>query len=161
VKPKSLPVTPGESAKPREPTELAIARNASEPLATNGHASKPAVVEHDDIALIHGRTEDGQGLKILRKRQDRFEIGAVMPLVPGKPITGEVVRLTPREESPLLCNVHVEYAPETDNQRGTSAGPAQVATDRYRSNWDQIFGKKSEPQISDSESPDSDKPMLN
>ncbi|MGC4064550.1 MAG: hypothetical protein QM784_07890 [Polyangiaceae bacterium] len=87
-----------------------------------------------------------------------------MPLVPGKPITGEVVRLSPRQESPLLCNVHVEYAPEPSS-RATSAGPAQVATDRYRQNWDQIFGKKSDSHPSELESaeldPAADRSSLN
>ena len=62
-----------------------------------------------------------------------------MPLVPGQPIVGEVVRLEPRKESPLLCNVHVEYAPPKES-RPTAAGPAQVATDQYRENWEVIFG---------------------
>ncbi len=103
---------------------------------------------HDDIALIHGRTEDGRGLKILRRRQDRIEVGAVMPLTPGKPIVGEVVRLEPRKESPLLCDVHVEYAPPVE-ARPTATGPAQVATDRYRQNWELVFGdsKKDEPSL--------------
>lgn len=98
---------------------------------------------HDDIALIHGRTDDGKGLKILRRRQDKLEFGAIMPLVPGKPIAGEVVRLEAREESPLLCNVHVEYSPPGE-ARPTSAGPAQVATDSYRENWAAVFGDKGE-----------------
>jgi hypothetical protein len=106
--------------------------------------SDPAVAveaqpPHDDVALIHGRTEDGRGLKILRRRQDRIEAGAVMPLTPGKPIVGEVLRLEPRKESPLLCDVHVEYAPPVES-RPTTTGPAQVATERYRQNWDLVFG---------------------
>jgi hypothetical protein len=123
---------------PEKPNALAVA-------SSNGaEASAPVpapATDHDDVALIHGRTEDGKGLKILRRRQDRLEIGAIMPLVPGKPITGEVVRLEQRSESPLLCNVHVEYAPSSE-ARPTSAGPAQVATASYRENWEQIFGKK-------------------
>lgn len=102
--------------------------------------------QHDDVALIHGRTEDGKGLKILRRRQDRIEAGAVVPLTPGKPIAGEVVRLEPRKESPLLCDVHVEYAPPVE-PRPTSAGPAQVASDRYRENWDQVFGRSPKAEV--------------
>lgn len=108
-------------------------------------AAPEAPAQHDDVALIHGRTEDGRGLKILRRRKDRIEAGAMMPLVPGKPIVGEVVRLSPREESPLLCDVHVEYAPPAE-ARPTAAGPAQVATDRYRQNWDLVFGRSSKDE---------------
>lgn len=107
--------------------------------AADAPAEVAAQPQHDDVALIHGRTEDGRGLKILRRRQDRIEAGAVVPLVPGKPIVGEVVRLEPRKESPLLCDVHVEYTPPQES-RPTTTGPAQVATDQYRHNWDLVFG---------------------
>lgn len=123
-----------------QPTDGAIAQ----PTETKAVPS-----QHDDIALIHGRTEDGRGLKILRRRQDRIEAGAVVPLVPGKPIVGEVVRLEPRKETPLLCDVHVEYTPPAE-ARPTSTGPAQVATDQYRQNWDLVFGgakKKRDPGL--------------
>jgi hypothetical protein len=115
--------------------------NALTVAPADASESTASATDHDDVALIHGRTDDGKGLKILRRRQDRLEVGAVVPLIPGKPIVGEVVRLEPRKESPLLCNVHVEYTPP-NAVRPTSAGPAQVANARYRENWEQIFGKK-------------------
>ncbi len=98
-----------------------------------------------DIALIHGKTTDGEGLRIIRKREDRIELGAVRPLQQGMPITGEVVSLTPRPEFPLLCDVKVELeAPraERDVAERARSGPAQVATDSYRENWDRIWMKK-------------------
>ena len=64
------------------------------------------------------------------------------------PISGEVVRLTPRKEFPLLCDVSTELAlqapaaPQQDVVEAPSVGhkgPAQVATDRYRENWDLIW----------------------
>jgi hypothetical protein len=97
-----------------------------------------------DVALIHGKTEDGAGLRIIRRREDRLEFGAVRPLKEGAPIAGEVVSLTPRPEFPLLCDVKVEYAPPaSDTAEATPSrhGPAQVATDRYRENWDRIWTK--------------------
>jgi len=99
-----------------------------------------------DVALIHGVTPEGD-LRILRKRNDRLELGGVRALREGMPITGEVVRLTPRKEFPLLCDVATELAaPERPadvaEARGESRkGPAQVATDRYRDNWDVIFSR--------------------
>lgn len=120
---------------------------ASESPSTSISTPTPQV-QHDDVALIHGRTEDGRGLKILRRRNDRIEAGAVMPLEPGKPIVGEVVRLEPRKESPLLCDVHVEFTPPQES-RSTTTGPAQVATDQYRQNWDLVFGgaRNSKPAL--------------
>jgi hypothetical protein len=106
-----------------------------------------------DVALIHGVTADG-GLQILRARGDRLELGAVRPLREGVPITGEVVKLRPRPDCPALCDVEVQLkAKELPNDRqvhpvqvhpvpeasSARSGPAQVATDEYRKNWDAIW----------------------
>jgi hypothetical protein len=108
--------------------------------------------ESSDVALIHGRTPDGEGLNIIRKRQDRLEVGAVHPLKNGAPISGEVVSLTPRKEFPLLCDVKVEVpaphsAASSDVATPAQKGPPQVATDRYRENWDRIWKGREEPEL--------------
>jgi len=111
--------------------------------------SAPPESSSPDVALIHGVTPDG-GFQILRARENRLELGAVHPLREGVPITGEVVRLRPRENCPVLCDVEVQLkAPEppTDRQlpepapSAARSGPAQVATDEYRKNWDAIWSK--------------------
>jgi hypothetical protein len=103
-----------------------------------------------DVALIHGKTADGQGFNILRARENRLELGAVRPLREGAPITGEVVTLHPRPNFPALCDVetHFKPAPPVNDQQVPSAhkpaarvGPAQVATDEYRRNWDAIWSQ--------------------
>ena len=98
------------------------------------------------MALIHGRTADGEGLQILRARDNRLELGAIRPLREGVPITGEVVTLRPRPSFPALYDVEVQLkAPQTTADRQTAraalphAGPARVATDDYRRNWDAIW----------------------
>jgi hypothetical protein len=104
----------------------------------------------DDVALIHGKTPDGEGLRIIRKREDRLEFGAVHPLKEGTPITGEVVTLTPRPEFPLLCDVKTELAAQKATADVTSAprhGPAQVATDQYRENWDKIWSRPKKAEL--------------
>ena len=104
-----------------------------------------------DVALIHGKTPDGEGLRILRRREDRLEIGAVHPLKEGAPITGEVVTLTPRKEFPLLCDVKVELAApkaSSDVAAPERHGPAQVATDQYRENWDRIWSRPKKAELS-------------
>ena len=102
-----------------------------------------------DIALIHGVTPDG-GFQILRAKGDHIEFGAVRPLREGVPITGEVVKLRPRENCPVLCDVEVQLAaqkipsdrqlPAADTSHART-GPAQVATDEYRKNWDAIWSR--------------------
>lgn len=100
--------------------------------------------------MIHGVTPDGEGLQILRARENRLELGALRPLREGGPITGEVVTLRPRPNAPALCDVEVhvkapQAAPTDDCQVPRAAlshpGPAQVATDDYRRNWDSIWSR--------------------
>ncbi len=118
-----------QSSETATAAEAARAADGTQPSDKSGS---------DDVALIQGPTADCQGLRILRKRADRLEIGALRPLEAGKPLLGEIVRLTPRAEQPLLCDVKVEYSPPV-SARPTSKGPAQVATERYRENWAAIW----------------------
>jgi len=108
----------------------------------------PAEGVSGDVALIHSVTADGEGFHVLRARENRLEIGAVRPLREGVPITGEVVTLRPRANCPLVCDVEVQLkAPEQPSDRQVSVaagsrsrpGPAQVASDEYRRNWDAIW----------------------
>jgi len=112
--------------------------------------SAPTESSSSDVALIHGVTPDG-GFQILRARENRLELGAVHPLREGVPITGEVVRLRPRENCPVVCDVEVQLkAPEPAADRqlrepapsAARSGPAQVATDEYRKNWDAIWSDR-------------------
>jgi hypothetical protein len=91
-----------------------------------------------DLALIVDRTEDRQGFHVLRRRSEDspVELGTIRPLREGQPIEGEVVSLEPNKEAPFLCEVKVEV----DARRPTSVGPAQVASEAYRSGWDAIWG---------------------
>lgn len=89
-----------------------------------------------DVLMVYGQSEDGKSYGVLRQRGDELQAGTLRPLDEGKPIQGEVVRLTPREESPALFDVEVQF-------RGASrGGPAKVASDEYRRGWDTIWSKK-------------------
>ena len=107
-----------------------------------------------DLVLVHGPTPDGKGVNVLRAREQRIELGTMRPLEEGRPIHGEVVKLTPRPELPILFDAETQFsatdAQSTDettpeatgrarSARGTTAGPAQVASDSYRKNWDAIW----------------------
>lgn len=116
-----------------------------------------------DVVLVHGRTEDQKGLRVLRARESGIEVGEVRPLEEGKPIDGDVVKLVPRADAPYLCDVETQVS--LDELRKKSAalrggasggggpsrtdvattrkksGPAQVATDAYRANWDAIWSR--------------------
>lgn len=103
---------------------------------------KPEPAKRDTV-LIHGVSEDGQNLAVLRARDDHVEAGVVRRVKEGESIHGELVRLKPRAEFPLLCDVEVALeSPHKGPARLSHGGPAQVATDSYRANWDAIWSKK-------------------
>ena len=96
-----------------------------------------------DVAMILDRTEDNEGFQILRRRdaEGPVEMGTMRPLREGKPIDGEVVTLRQRRDLPFLYDVKTELA-DPEPRRGTSDGPAQVATEDYRKGWDAIWGRR-------------------
>jgi hypothetical protein len=97
-----------------------------------------------DVLVLHSPTEDGGGVRVVRARNDQLEVGEVRPLAEGKPVTsGEIVTLTPRPDTPRICDVKVEHAlPLPEKTSATKAGPVQVATDTYRDNWEATFGRR-------------------
>jgi hypothetical protein len=99
-----------------------------------------------DLAFVYAPAEDGEGYRILRKRgdSDAVEAGTLRPLKAGRAITGEVVHLAPRAESPQLFDCETDEELSTPTGPATAqAGPAQVASDEYRRGWDAIWGRRS------------------
>lgn len=91
-----------------------------------------------DIAILHGPTEDGEGARVLRLKGGELYAGEVRPVREGQPVNdAELVRLRPLDEHTPVCEVEVLHAPET---REKGSGPARVATDSYRRNWNTVFG---------------------
>jgi hypothetical protein len=94
-----------------------------------------------DIALVLGK--DAEGLHILRRRSEEapIEAGLLRPMREGKPISGEVVSLTQREDLPLVFDVKSEFSTDVaPGERPAVDGPAQVASDAYRKGWDAVWG---------------------
>ena len=98
--------------------------------------------ESGDVALVFDRTEDAGGYKILRRRAaaSDIEMGTIRPLKEGRPIDGEVLSLTAREDMPFLYNVKTELPDPHASTRPTSDGPPQIATEEYRRGWEAIWG---------------------
>jgi hypothetical protein len=110
---------------------------AAEP---NSDASTTPATVNKDVVMIHSPHDDGEGYNVLRMRDGSLELGAIRNIREGAPIHGDVVSLTQRKEHERLYNVETlvkaPRPPEPPRQ-----GPAQVATDKYRTNWENIFGK--------------------
>lgn len=97
-----------------------------------------------DVAIVGPPTEDGQGRRVIRIRDDGASVGEVRPVPEGKPIlpSAEVVALTPREGAPgHVRDVKVLHAP-TAPAPTAHKGPPKVASDAYRAGWDRLFGAK-------------------
>lgn len=120
----------------------------------SGRTPKPKVEraapeKREDVVLIQGVSESGDALAVLRARNDRVEAGIVRAVKEGEPVQGELLKLKPRDGNPLLCDVEVQVPGGTLNAPGGSdakpshGGPAQVASDSYRANWDAIWKKPS------------------
>jgi hypothetical protein len=115
----------------------------------------PEQPQDQDVVLLHSPTDDGGGVRVVRARNGQVELGEVRPTGDGKPLTGELVTLRPREGAPRMCDVEVHYRaptpapsqeprpPEPPRALAARTGPAQVATSAYRDNWEATFGNKS------------------
>ena len=96
--------------------------------------------------LLGPPTADGGGVHVIRARNEHIEAGELRALQEGKPITGEVLTLKPRDANPRVCDVTESFSSGASTG-GPKAhkGPAKVATDAYRQGWDEIFGAKPKP----------------
>ena len=97
----------------------------------------------EDVLFVHSPAEAGDALRVIRKRDDRIEVGEIRPVQEGRPLHGDLVKLKPRQEHDQLFDVEVLVSREEleSTARLGHAGPAQVATETYRSNWQAIFGR--------------------
>lgn len=91
-----------------------------------------------DTILVYGKSQENDAYSVLRKRGESVELGALREVEEGKPLHGELVKLSRRADHPLLFDVNVLHD-ATPKLEGRS-GPAQVATDAYREGWEIIFG---------------------
>jgi len=90
-----------------------------------------------DVVLLGPPTADGDGVHVLRARDEKLEAGELRALVEGRPVVGEIVSLAPRKDEPRICDVKESWKPPAPHK-----GPAQVATEKYRDGWTAVFEKK-------------------
>ena len=110
-----------------------------------GEDDKPKSAGSPDVVLLGPPTADGEGVHVIRARDERIETGELRNVEEGRPITGELVALKPRKDNPRICDVTDSYrAPATNTLAAPpkTKGPAQVATKAYRDNWDEVFAAR-------------------
>lgn len=136
---------------------------APPPNAPATATSEPSPSPAADVVLLGPPTADGQGIHVLRAREERIEAAELRQLREGQPVSGEIVTLKPRPENPRICDVASSYTPPASSASPPSSGaspssrkgPAQVASQAYREGWDEIFGEAAERE------PTSDRRALN
>lgn len=90
----------------------------------------------EDIVLIQGPTEDGQGVRALRSRPGRLDMTELRAAKKDESSDDlEIVRLHPRKNAPLVCDVTVVSSPLVSH-----SGPPRVTSVTYRRRWDSVFG---------------------
>ncbi|MDF2692421.1 MAG: hypothetical protein K0S65_804 [Labilithrix sp.] len=94
-----------------------------------------------DVVVLGPPTADGAGVHVLRARDERLEAGELRNLEEGRPITGEVVTLAPRKDNPRICDVKDSFV-ASETTPAKTKGPAQVATQAYRDNWEEVFARR-------------------
>ena len=138
----------------QEPPERAPRNDSPTSSGTSGTAdaksdaaSSDASKKPTDVVFVHGATPSG--VQITRLREDRVEAGELRPLKEGQPIAGEIVKLSQRSESDRLFDVEVlakvaSKAPRpADEAVRDHKGPSRVSNERFRANWDIVFGASS------------------
>ncbi len=97
-----------------------------------------------DVLLVGDAAGPGDAAPVLRLRNGAVEAGELRAAEEGKPILGEVVKLTRRGEHARLFDVEVLARPPgpSPSTRLGHKGPARVSSDAYRSGWDAIFAGK-------------------
>lgn len=134
---KDAPSSPSSPPSPPSPPTAPSVAPAKVTTATDAPAKSASTT---DIVLLGPPTADGAGVHVLRARDERIEAGELRAITEGRPITGEIVALSPRKDNPRICDVKESYAPPA-----THKGPAKVATSAYREGWDGIFGNNPTP----------------
>ena len=119
-------------------TPVTLAKREGDAATGTSKKKQQGSSNSDDVVYVHSPCESGEGYNIIRQRSDRLEVGELRTLREGKPVVGELVKLTPRTGHDRLfdCEVLVESSPA----RLSRGGPAKVSSEAYRDNWDQIFG---------------------
>lgn len=86
-----------------------------------------------DVAVL-GPEVDGGGRLVIRQQGDQVSAGVLHPLDENRPVTGELVTLSPRGDGSYRVESH-------------GKGPAKVSSPGYRQGWDNVFGAKPKKQM--------------
>ena len=84
------------------------AKACTDEQASEGSGEGEGEGDSHDRLFVHSKVERGEGYHVIRTRPGQVEIGELREMQPGKPISGEVVKLTPTEDHDRVFDVEVE-----------------------------------------------------
>ena len=112
-------------------------------MSDGADSGESAPSEPIDVLFVGTPASEGGGAPVVRLREGRVETGELREAQEGKPIVGELVKLSKRPEHERLFNVEVlAKGAEPPARALEHKGPARVATEKYRQGWDAIFGAR-------------------
>ncbi len=109
-------------------------------------SENPPPPKKEDVVFVHSVSEGGDAVRVIRKREETLELGELRAVEEGRPLSGDLVRLSPRAEHDRLFDVEVLVSREETSSLAARSGPPQIATETYRKNWEAIFGQEQDKQ---------------
>lgn len=91
-----------------------------------------------DVVIAGPTTQSGQAC-VRHKSDHTVELGEMRPVAEGRPLFGELVRIS--GDGPAY-DVESVYDTASGESEASGKGPAKVTTEAYRRGWDAIFGKR-------------------
>jgi hypothetical protein len=123
--------------------------------------------EPEETVLISGFDARTKEVTVLKPAADGVEAAVLRPALEGRPLTGDLVRLTPRPDFPLLAGLktvlrHPDHRPPGDDAAPPRAasrslphqGPPRVSSEAYRRGWEAVFGRREGAGAADPDDPD-------
>ena len=95
--------------------------------------------EKKDYVLIgEPISENAHQAVVVKPSNETIEVGVIEKPVDGKPLNGDLVKLSEREDAP---GYDMEYV-YRQAPRAPIVGPAKVSSKEYKSGWQNIWGKE-------------------
>ena len=107
-----------------------------------GEAGKSSEDDKRDVVMIARVDSTRNEIHVIKPVADGIEKAVLRPVEEGVPLMGDLVRLHPNPDFPMLAEIEtvMRHPDGKSRARRSSDGPPMVASEAYRRGWDAIFG---------------------
>ncbi|HOU54107.1 MAG TPA: hypothetical protein PLQ97_09285 [Myxococcota bacterium] len=109
---------------------------------------KEDIEEPGDLVVIADANPESRDVTVVRPTPEGVVASVLKPVQPGQPLLGDMVRLEPLPQVPILARMRtVLRHPDARAPRGPSDDEAPSSrtflgsTDAYRRGWEAVFGR--------------------